>query len=143
IPGNDLAINLASDSANGIQNSNFKIQNSGNTDILSVNQLGDLVASGTATFSKLNLGLVAPALAVSPTEVIATGSAGTGTINAGRTQMTINNALVTDKSLIYITPTTSTNQPLFLLRQVPNESFTAGVQNASLTPIQFNWIIVN
>jgi hypothetical protein len=82
-------------------------------------------------------------LALSPTEVVATGSAGTGNINAGRTQMTINNNLVTDKSLIYITPTTNTNQTLFLLRQVPNESFTVGVQNPGLTPIQFNWIIVN
>ncbi len=142
IPGSDLAINLGTNSA--LTNPSFKINNASGAAVLAINQAGDLIASGTATFGKLNLrGLIAPALAVSPTEVIATGSAGTGEINTGRTQMTINNELVTDKSLIYITPTSTTNQTIFLLRQVPGESFTVGIQNPSLVPVKFNWIIVN
>jgi hypothetical protein len=142
IPGSDLAINLGSIS--GFINPSLMVNNASGAALLTINQKGDLVASGTATFGKLNIGgLIAPALAVSPTEVIATGSAGTGVINTGRTQMTINNVLVSDKSLIYITPTSTTTQTIFLLRQVSGESFTVGIQNPSLTPIKFNWIIVN
>ncbi len=138
----DLTLSLASSSGN--LNPNFKIQNAQGDSVLGLNQAGDLIASGEATFSKLNLSsLVAPALAVSPTEIVATGSAGTATINMGKTQMTINNKLVTDKSLIYITPKSSTIQTLFLLRQVPGTSFTVGIQNPTPTPIEFNWIIVN
>ena len=150
LPGNDLTLSLGhsdqplASSSSQIQNTKYKIQNTDGSDVLSVNQLGDLVASGAATFSKLNLDLVQPALAVSPTEVVATGSAGTAQITPYQTQVTIDNALVTAKSLIYITPTSSTNnQVLYLLRQVPGKSFTVGMQNPSVTPIPFNWIIVN
>ena len=137
IPGNNLSVKLGS-------NSNLNVKNASGTAVLSVNPLGDLVASGAATISKLNFNLVAPALAVSPTEVIATGSAGTASINSSRTEITIDNSLVTDKSLIYITPKGATNnQVLFLQRQVPGKSFTVGVENSSFNDIKFNWIIVN
>jgi hypothetical protein len=165
LPGNDLTINLGSSnpltgeagqplasSSSQMPNTKYQIQNANGSDILSVNQLGDLIASGAGTFSKLNLGLVQPAMAVSPTEIIATGSAGAASITPHNTQVTIDNTLVTDKSLIYITPTSSTNnQVLYLLRQVPENpalngvegSFTVGLQNPSVTAIPFNWIIVN
>jgi hypothetical protein len=136
LPGNDLSLNTG--------DSNLKVMNASNAAVLSVNSLGDLVASGAGTFNKLNLSLVQPALAVSPTEVVATGSAGTANIVPYQTQVTIDNPSVTDKSLIYITPTSSTNnQVLYLLKQVPGTSFTVGLQNQSFTPIPFNWIIVN
>jgi hypothetical protein len=136
LPGNDLSLNTG--------NSNLQVTNASSSSVLSVNNLGDLVASGAGTFSKLNLGLVQPALAVSQTEVVATGSAGTANIAPYQTQVTIDDPVVTDKSLIYITPTSSTNnQVLYLLKQVPDESFTVGLQNPSIAPIPFNWIIVN
>jgi hypothetical protein len=136
LPGSDLNLSTG--------NSNLQVTNASNTAVLSVNPLGDLIASGEGTFSKLNLGLVQPALAVSPTELTASGSAGTANVSAYQTQVTIDNPNVTDKSLIYITPTSSTNnQVLYLLKQVPGESFTVGLQNPSVTPIPFNWIIVN
>ena len=138
LPGNDLAVNL------GENNSSLVVHGASNSAVLSVNQNGDLVASGAGTFAKLNLNLVQPALAVSPTEVVATGSAGTASITPYQTQVTIDNSLVTDKSLIYITPTSNTNnQVLYLLKQVPDESFTVGIQDPSQTAIPFNWMIVN
>jgi hypothetical protein len=136
LPGNDLNLNTG--------NSKLLVNNASNSAILAINQVGDLIASGTGTFAKLNLNLVQPAFAVSPTEVIATGSAGTASIASYQTQVTIDNQNVTDKSLIYITPTSNTNnQVLYLLKQVPGKSFTVGLQNQSFTPIPFNWIIVN
>jgi hypothetical protein len=136
LAGSDLTL--------GSGDSNLEVKGASNSSILSVNPLGDLVASGAATISKLNLSLIQPALAVSPTEVVATGSAGTTSITANKTQVTIDNPLVTAKSLIYITPTSNTNnQVLYLLRQTPGTSFTVGLQNPSAASIPFNWIIVN
>ncbi len=138
LPGNDLTVNLSSNS------SSLTVLGASNAAVLNINNLGDVIASGAGTFAKLNLSLVQPALAVSPTEIVATGSAGTASIAPYKTQVTIDNVLVTDKSLIYITPTSSTNnQVLYLLKQIPDESFTVGMQNPSIMPIPFNWIIVN
>jgi hypothetical protein len=136
LPGSDLSLNTG--------NSNLQVTNASNTAVLNVNPAGDLIASGEGTFAKLNLNLVQPALAVSPTELTASGSAGTANISAYQTQVTIDDSLVTDKSLIYITPTSNTNnQVLYLLRQVPGQSFTVGLQNPAAINIPFNWIIVN
>lgn len=144
--GKDLTIKLGSNSPNDPVSlgSKLKIENASGSAILAIDQLGDLVASGEASFNKLNLSLVSPALAVSQTEEVATGSAGASQINAYKKEMTIKNQLVTEKSLIYITPTSNTgNQVLYLFRQVAGESFTVGIQNPTYTPIPFNWIIIN
>lgn len=145
VPGNDLIARLGNDQTQlQTQKPQLAVENSSGSAILSINQLGDLIASGAGTFTKLNLNPVQEAYAVSPTEIVASASAGTAFINAYQKQITIDNPLVTDKSLIYITPTSNTNnQVLYLLRQVPGVSFTVGVQNALDIGIPFNWIIVN
>jgi hypothetical protein len=143
LPGNDLSLNTG--------NSNLKVTNASNAAVLSVNPLGDLVASGAATFSKLNLGLIQPAFAVSPTEVIATGSAGVVTLKANQANVTVQNPLVTEHSLIYVTPAGQTaGQNLFLQQQVPNDplsgtqgSFTVGAGTAIPTDTKFNFLIIN
>ncbi|MCL5439097.1 MAG: hypothetical protein M1268_03865, partial [Patescibacteria group bacterium] len=154
IPESDLIIKLGSNSQ-GIQNSEFRIQNSSGSAVLTVNQKGDVTASGSArfaediearrgTFAKLNLNLIAPAFAISNSEAIATGSAGVATISAHLNELTINNPLVTEKSLIYITPVSDTdNQVLYLRRQKPGESFTVGIGQGATKPMPFNWMIVN
>ncbi|MEK7573271.1 MAG: site-specific integrase [Patescibacteria group bacterium] len=112
--------------------------------LLTLDQNGDLTSSGSGTFNKLNLSLAQPAYAISPTEIIATGSAGIATISARQRELTINNKLVTSRSLIYVTPRIDTNNiVIYLLRQVPNVSFTIGVNSPLSKEIPFNWIIVN
>ena len=134
-----LAVNIISP----LPTSDLVINNASGSGVLSVNQTGDIVASGSGTFSKLNLLLVQPVLAVSSTEVIASSSAGVANINSYQNEITIKNALVTEKSLIYITPVgTPSAQAPFLMRQLVNE-FTVGVQSPNKNPIPFNWLIVN
>jgi hypothetical protein len=133
LPGNDLTL--------GNGNSSLEVKGASNSAALSVNSLGDLIASGAATIAKLNLSLIQPAFAISPSEVIATGSAGTAQITAHQTEVTIDNRLVTDKSLIYITPKSS--QTTYLIRQAPGISFTVGISNPLNIDTPFNWIIVN
>ena len=140
IPNQDLIFDLA----DGSGNSNLVVKNSTGSSVLSLNKFGDLVASGSGTFGKLNLTIVKPALAISQTEIIATGSAGIATISAYQKELTINNSLVTEKSLIYITPRINTdNIVLFLLRQIPGLSFTIGVNTPLSKNIPFNWFIIN
>ena len=120
------------------------VTNASGPAVFAVSEQGNVVASGSGTFSKLNLSPISKALALSSSEIIATGSAGIATISAYQSELTIRNSLVTEKSLIYITPNGNTNnEVLYLLRQVPNESFTVGVNNQPKTDIPFNWLIVN
>jgi hypothetical protein len=152
LPGNDLTVQLGNQELGSTNHdSKFIIHNSSNSAVLSVNSLGDLIASGAGTFAKLNLSLVQPAFALSPTEVVATGSAGTASVAAYQTEVTIDNPLVTDKSLIYITPVGTTfGQNVFLLRQTPDDplnnlqgSFTVGITSPVPSAIKFNYLIVN
>ncbi len=135
-----LAVNIISP----FPTSDLVINNASGSGVLSVNQTGDIVASGSGTFSKLNFSLIQPVLAISETEVIASSSAGVAKINPYYTEITVRNALVTNDSVIYITPVgTPSAQAPFLMRQIPDESFTVGVESPTSKPIPFNWLIVN
>jgi len=144
IPNHDLVINLGSSNDSQAHTSEFAIHNASHSGIFTVNQIGDIIASGAATVNKLNFNLAQAALAISNTEIVASSSAGVATISAHQTELTVDNPLVSEKSLIYITPVgESTIQTPFLLRQVPKQSFTVGIQEASFSPTTFNWLIVN
>jgi hypothetical protein len=147
LPDQDLVINLSSSAgheAAARRAQNLLIRGASNSAVLTVNALGDLVSSGSGTFNKLNLSFAKPALALSEEEVVATGSAGVATISARLREVTVRNSLVTDKSLIYVTPVGDTaGASLFLLRQVPGESFTVGVSRPVDSPLPFNFLIVN
>lgn len=105
---------------------------------------GAASVSGGLTIDKLNLLNAAAAYAISDTEVMASGSAGTDSIKPNRTELTIFNPNVTDKSLIYVSPvgTNNNNNPA-LLRQDPGVSFTVGIPQIVPNEVKFNWIIVN
>jgi hypothetical protein len=144
IPGNDLTIELGSKNQESSHDSQFIIHDSSHSAVLSINDKGDINASGAATFGKLNLNIVSPAFALSDTEVIATGSAGMTSVKTGQKEVTIDNPNVTENSLIYITPkAASQNGALYLMRQVPGHSFTVGINKATTVDIPFNWIIIN
>ncbi len=135
-----LAVNIISP----LPTSDLVINNASGSSVLSVSQTGDVVASGSATFSKLNFSLVSPVLAISATEVIASSSAGVANIAPFQSEITIRNPFVTDRSVIYITPVgTPSAQTPFLMRQTAQNSFTVGVEGPTKNPIPFNWLIVN
>ena len=145
---NDLTIKLGSDSAS--TSSSLKVANNNGNEVLKISNEGNIVASGAATFDKLNFNLVGEALADSDTTATSTGSAGFATLNRNKPEITIKNDKITKDSLIYITPFGDTqNKVLYLLRQVPHSetadgSFTVGVSGTPSTrDIQFNWLIVN
>jgi site-specific recombinase XerD len=153
IPDQDLVISLGT-KKNG-QNANIQVKNAQGQTALTINSNGDITSSGSAQFAhdiiasgsaylaKLNI-FSQPAYATSNTTAVATGSAGTAKLKAYQREITIQDPLVTQDSLIYITPVGSThNQVVSLLRQVPGVSFTVGIEQAIGADIPFNFLIVN
>jgi hypothetical protein len=143
LPGQNLVIQLNNSQSSSESRSSMEIKNGSGSAVLSINSIGDLIASGSATISKLNFNLIPQAQAVSEIEVVATGSAGTTFINPYHREVTIDNTLVTKSSLIYISPVGQASQQPFLLRQLEGQSFTVGIKLPSDKAIQFNWLIVN
>jgi hypothetical protein len=139
---NDLTVKLGTTNTQPAA-SQLSVQNASGSGVFAIDQLGNVIASGAATLSKLNIG-AQPVLAVSNTEVVATGSAGTATIKQYQKEVTIDNTNVTANSLIYITPVGDTGgQTPYIERQVAGTSFSVGVPAYTTQPIQFNWLIVN
>lgn len=150
LPDSDLVIKLGNNGGDASDSGNVRFANSDGQEILKISGEGNVVASGSGTFDKLNFNLVGEALAETDTTAVATGSAGFATLNRNRAEVTIYNSKITENSLIYITPFGDTqNKVLHLLRQTPQTetadgSFTVGVSGTPATrDLQFNWLIVN
>ena len=154
LPGQNLTLNLGNRQASGssqLNNGNLQVVNSSGSGVLTLDQNGNLTASGAATFDKLNLDTTKAVLALSNTEMVATGSAGTAQITANQNQVTIDDPLVTANSLIYITSVGQTNgASLSLLNQVANDpaknvkgSFTVGISFPVSNNVKFNFLIIN
>jgi site-specific recombinase XerD len=153
LAGNSLDIYLPDE--NGSNSAELRVVNGSKTPVFGVNNrgdvyssgsaqfVGDLVASGSAFLSKLNI-FGQDAQAGADGELQASSSAGTALLKAYKSEVTIKSPHVTGKSLIYITPSTNTgNKVLYLLRQSNAGSFTVGISESAQTDVQFNWIIVN
>lgn len=68
---------------------------------------------------------------------------GKATLPSGQKDITINNDMVLEKSLIFLTPTSSTqNRVLYISGQSPGY-FTVSLDTSISTPINFNWMISN
>ncbi|MBU1326649.1 hypothetical protein KKB64_03915, partial [Patescibacteria group bacterium] len=104
---------------------------------------GDVVASGSGVFRKLNIALE-PSAQASATAVLAADTVGANTIPAGTVTLDIATSQVTQGSLIYITPVTTTNnQVLYVKEKRIGWGFTVAIDRAITTPIKFNWWIIN
>lgn len=152
----DLIVRLPKSRDTDLQNpanqhdSSFIVSDASGSAKFSVNNTGDVISSGSGTFA--NFKLIRGAQADdSLTQTTASGSAGTAVINAHQTERTIVTPFVTDKSLIYITPVSSTfgTNP-YIARQTQEDtqrgskgSFTIQIQQAQNADIKFNWVIIN
>jgi len=106
---------------------------------------GNLTASGSATVSKLNISLNDSTASSSSGQIANTeATIGTAVLSAGTSKITVNSNQVTDASLLYITPITSTgNQVLYVKEKLSGTGFTVAIDSALPQDIRFNWWIVN
>lgn len=146
VPGSDVVVKLDSGNATSTdvqaRQSTLAVQDQTGKTVASINQKGDVIASGSGTFANITIvrGVQAD---TSLTETNADGSAGKGVITAYETERTIRTPYVTAKSLIYVTATSNTQQVTpYIARQTAN-SFTVQIPSAVTKDITFNWWIVN
>lgn len=165
VPGSDLVFKLGTNGTNGSNESfapsgssapsapSLVVQNASGSGVLNINDLGDLIASGSGSFKELaarSLNIVRGAQAdTSSIETVASGSAGVSLITRGYTTRTIFSPYVTKDALIYISPRSETTLAVpFLARQTEatqttTGSFTVQIPYQVTKDIEFNWWIIN
>lgn len=133
-----------------IMNGLFVIDTNGNVKIA-----GDLAVAGKITapaaaikdLSIDNL-TIASSPDATPSGVVAGGdittnaTAGQGVIPAGVSQITITNPKVTDYTLVYVTPTSTTDNYVLYIKSKQNGQFVVGFDQALPMDVNFNWWIV-
>jgi len=157
LPNKDLTIQLTSRQASGsgtISNQQLAINNQFGHEVASID------ASGSARFNKL---LIAGASEASPsgtgfsrlfeTRVKSSATAGTATLPAGEILLIIENPQLTEKSLVYVTPTSDAqNQVLYVKsKSISNQQsaindqsyFTVAINKSINKPVTFNWWVIN
>jgi hypothetical protein len=155
IPEEDLVVELSNSSIKSKDDPKFIIHDSSKSAVFQINNLGEVVASGSGSFLKLitdSLKIIRGAQAdTSITQTIASASAGTATIIKGQKQRTIVTPYVTESSLIYLTPTSDTKGLTpYVAKQTPNDtvqnnigSFTIELTSPAPSDINVNWWIIN
>lgn len=161
--GKDLSINLANASQGegiGEQKSSFGkllVKGTNNETVASVDSIGNAEFAGNLHVGSLSLPADYKAsessnirLIGSPSKngqtlaaINTSGTTGLGIIPAGQTQLLLYNFKVTDKSLIYLTPLTSTSsQSLYVSEKVAGEYFKVAIDRPLSQDIKFNWWIL-
>ncbi|MEK7572084.1 MAG: phage integrase N-terminal SAM-like domain-containing protein [Patescibacteria group bacterium] len=145
---NDLAITLSDKNA-------VSVTNASGSSVLSMNDKGDLKASGSGRFKdvaadgfRIIRGVQAD---TSLTETVADGSAGSAIITAYERERTIISPYVKEDSLIYLTATSNTQgMTPYIARQTAEDakkkvkgSFTIQLPKELSQDITVNWWIVN
>lgn len=164
--GNTLTIDLSGDvlgaSASGQPSAFGKLLITGlnNEPIASISATGDATFSGVLTADKLNIlknafeasasGATTSAqenlaqIGVNAPGIKTQDSAGWAILPAGSAELIIFNPNITEKSLIYITPTSPTqNRTLFVADKKSWTYFRVALDSAISSDVKFNWWIVN
>jgi hypothetical protein len=66
----------------------------------------------------------------------------TATLPAGTPEITIKNPKVTDYTLVYVTPTSPTENHVLYIKSKQAGQFVVGFTNPLTTDVNFNWWIV-
>ena len=111
--------------------------------------LASIDASGSATFNSISASqfVIAGANTATNSGVIngvltTNATAGSATIPSGVSEITIKNPKVTDYTLVYVTPTSTTQNNVLYVKSKQNGQFVVGFANPISTDVNFNWWIV-
>jgi hypothetical protein len=158
----DLILRLASRSAEGsasasfgslIRHAQFLIQSPDGYTVTSFASTGDISTTGnlSARSASVSATLEAGELLTqkltlltqkTATDAAFANSFGESVLPSNQSSITILSTSVTQKSLIFITPTSTTNQTLFVAGKTDGK-FAVGVSAPTGQPITFNWWVIN
>lgn len=80
---------------------------------------------------------------VNPGEISTNATAGKAVLPENVTDIKIVNSKITDKTLIYVTPLSSTENKVLYVKSKENGSFTVGFNESIPTAVEFNWWIID
>lgn len=145
VPDQDLLFQLPEEKPG--KSNKFEIQTATGSGVLSINQIGDVIASGSGKFANIaakTFSIIRGAQAdTSFTRTEADGSAGVAVITAYETERTIVSPYMKPNSLVYITAISDTqNVTPYIARQTAN-SFTIQIPRSVTKDIKLNWWILN
>ncbi|MCK4588476.1 hypothetical protein KAT60_01535, partial [Candidatus Woesebacteria bacterium] len=114
------------------------------------NEVANITASGAAQFAQVITDRLVIARAddflipeISNGEITTNATAGQAIIPAGVNEIIINNPNVTDYTLVYVTPTSSTlNKVLYVKNKAPGY-FIVGFNKALEIDVNFNWWVID
>jgi len=151
VPDSDIIVKLTTNDERPI--TKFVVHNLTDSEVLSIDNFGNLIASGAGQFKDLatqSLSIIRGAQAdTSFTATEATSSAGTAVITAYETERTIKTPFVKENSLIYISPVSDTKgvNPYIARQTATTEnstgSFTIQISKPVIKDIKINWWIIN
>ena len=119
------------------------LQNQTGTEVASVNASGSAQFGSVSTPQLVIAGADATQSGTIINGVITTNSTvGQATIPAWTSEITIKNPKVTDYTLVYVTPTSSTQNNVLYVKSKQAGQFVVGFANPLDTDVSFNWWIV-
>ncbi len=119
--------------------------------------VGSIDASGSATLASLTTQIITIASAsdasgsATPSALAQTlgfnfesnATAGTATLVAPNTELVISSPHVASDTLVYLTPTTNTDNKVLFVKSKSTGEFTVGIDTPASTDISFNWRIIS
>ena len=106
-------------------------------------------ASGSAMFNSVSADkfILAAQSATQSADINGTittnATAGQAIINAGVSEITIKNPSISDYTLVYITPSSSTLNNVLYVKSKGNGYFTVGFTNPINVDVTFNWWVID
>lgn len=128
---------------NSSPSSKFSVLGSSGQEVASID------ASGSATFRKLNIATAEATSSgtgfgqIAEPEITTNATAGKTILPAFETEITIKSPFVTDKSLIYITPETDTQNQVLYVKTKTGGQFSVAINKPLEYEVKFNWWIIN
>jgi len=140
-------LSLADNNQNGDQNnldSIFNIKDSSGDVVSEISASGSAQFAGVAS-QKLTIAgaSVATASANLAGEIETNASAGHAIITKGTEQVTIKSPAITDKTLVYVTPTSDTKNYVLFVKTKQNGSAGVGFNRALDIDVEFNWWVID
>ena len=121
----------------------LSLQNNSGTEVASVNASGSAQFDSVSTPQLVIAGADATQSGIIVNGVITTNSTvGQATIPAHISEITIKNPKVTDYTLVYVTPTSSTENYVLYVKSKQAGQFVVGFTNPIDIDVNFNWWIV-
>jgi len=145
VPNQDLLFQLPTGKDG--KASKFQIQTGTGSAVLTVNQAGDIIGSGSGRFNDVAakaFTIIRGAQAdTSFTTTVSDGSAGIAVISTNETERTIVSPFMKEDSLVYITATSDTQGVTPYIARQTKDSFTIQIPHIATKDIKINWWIVN